>query len=304
MEKNWTVTMMPRQEGRRAIVTGANSGIGFHTALELARAGAEVVLAVRDPARGNEAQARMRAELPGAAVTVEALDLSSLASVRAFAERQLKANRPLHLLINNAGVMAIPTRELTSDGFERQFGTNHLGHFALTGLLLPLLQAAPTPRVVTLSSSMAWFGRLDMSDLQSERSYKPMTAYGQSKIANLLFMTELHHRGEASGLVSVAAHPGAAQTNLQRHAFAGFVKLMGQSAADGALPSLYAAVGDVRGGQFYGPRKHFGMHGPPGEAWQPKKTRDAKVAAELWARSEELTQVRFAFASVAASRAS
>src|SRR5262249_24999005 len=156
-------------------------------------------------------------------------------------------------------------------------------------------QAAPSPRVVNLSSSVAWFGRLDLDDLQSERRYAPMRAYGQSKIANLLFTVELQRRGEASGLTSVAAHPGAAQTNLQRHAFAGFVRLMGQSAAAGALPSLYAAVADVQGGRFYGPRRHFGMHGAPGAAWQPKKTRDPEVAAALWARSEELTGVRYGF---------
>jgi NAD(P)-dependent dehydrogenase (short-subunit alcohol dehydrogenase family) len=304
MDKKWTTAAMPRLDGKRAIVTGANSGIGFYTALELARAGAEVVLAVRDLGRGNEALAQIRKELPAANVAVAALDLSALPSVRAFAEAQLAGKKPLHLLINNAGVMAIPTRELTSDGFERQFGTNHLGHFALTGLVLPLLQAAPSPRVVNLSSSVAWFGRLDLADLQSERRYVPLRAYGQSKIANLLFTVELQRRGEPGGLTSVAAHPGAAQTNLQRHAFAGFVRLMGQSAADGALPSLYAAVAEVRGGQFYGPQRHFGMHGPPGPAWQPKKTRDAKVAAELWARSEELTGVRYAFTTLASSRAS
>src|SRR5260370_11500231 len=215
MEKTWTRSRMPRQEGGRGVVAGANSGSGFHTVLELARAGAEVTLAVRDLLRGNEALALLEKEAPAAKLPVEQLDLSSLASVRACADRQLAAGRPLHLLINNAGVMALPTRELTADGFERQFGTNHLGHFALTGLLLPLLQAAPSPRVVNLSSSMAWFGRLDLDDLQSERHYKPMSAYSQSKLANLLFTLELQRRGEPSGLTSVAAHPRAAQTNLQ-----------------------------------------------------------------------------------------
>jgi NAD(P)-dependent dehydrogenase (short-subunit alcohol dehydrogenase family) len=304
MDKNWSTRAMPSLDGRRAIVTGANSGIGYHTALELARAGAEVLLAVRDAARGEEALARLRQELPAGRVAVASLDLASLASVSVFAERELAGGRPLHLLINNAGVMAIPTRELTADGFERQLGTNHLGHFALTGLLLPLLQAAPSPRVVNVSSSVAWFGRLDLGDLQSERRYTPMGAYGQSKIANLLFTVELQRRGEASGLTSVAAHPGAAQTNLQRHAFAGFVRFVGQSAAEGALPSLYAAVGEVEGGRFYGPRRHFGMHGPPGPAWQPKKTRDPQAAAALWVRSEDLTGVRYSFAPIAASHAS
>jgi NAD(P)-dependent dehydrogenase (short-subunit alcohol dehydrogenase family) len=293
MDKNWSTKNIPRLDGKQAIVTGANSGIGYHTALELARAGAEVVLAVRDLERGNEAKARLLTEAPAAMVTLEALDLSALASVRAFAERMLGRNRPLDILVNNAGVMAIPTREETVDGFERQFGTNHLGHFALTAELMPLLRAAKAPRVVTVSSSVALWARLDLQNLQSERRYSPMGAYGQSKLANLLFMLELHRRGETLGLVSVASHPGATVTNLQRHAYGRMVRLIGQTADRGALPSLYAAVGEAEGGTFFGPRDRLGMVGPPKVARLPRRALDEELALALWTRSEELTGVPF-----------
>lgn len=207
--RGWTADDIPDMAGRRAIVTGANSGIGYHTALQLARHGASVVLACRSAERGLRAFERVKAAAPDAAITLGSLDLADLSSVRRFAAEQ---QEPLDILVNNAGVMAIP-RRTTADGFEMQFGTNHLGHFALTGLLLPALQAAPSPRVVTVTSGVAWTGRLRFDDLQGERGYRRWAAYGQAKLANLLFAKELDRR--VSGLTSVAAHPGYAATNLQ-----------------------------------------------------------------------------------------
>ncbi len=302
-DDDWTPAKMPRLDGRRTIVTGANSGIGLHTALELARAGADVTLAVRDPGRGAEARATILAAVPGGQVTVETLALASLASVRAFAERVVAGGRPIDLLVNNAGVMALSKRQLTDDGFERQFGTNHLGHFALTALLWPRIRAAASPRVVTVSSSVAYFGKVELDNLQGERHYGPWRAYGQSKLANLLFMLELHRR--APSVVSVAAHPGASATNLQRESgmSSWFVQKLGQSAAEGAWPSLYAAVTDGVGGTFVGPRDRFGMVGPPVRAKLPKRALDPQLAAALWTRSEELTGVRFTLDGAAARRA-
>jgi NAD(P)-dependent dehydrogenase (short-subunit alcohol dehydrogenase family) len=295
MDKNWGASQIPRLDGKRVIVTGANSGIGYHTALELGRAGAEVTLAARDRARGAEALAKMQADAPSARFAFEELDLASLSSIRSFAQRLIAAAQPIDILVNNAGIMAQPTRELTADGFERQLGTNHLGHFALTAQLLPLLRAAAAPRVVVVSSSVTNWAKLELDNLQSEKRYSPMGTYGQSKLANLLFMVELQRRGAAAGLVAVASHPGAAVTNLQVHKFKHLIKLIGQSAAMGALPSLYAAVGaEVRSGDYYGPRKFFGSFGPPAPASLPKRALDAALASALWARSEELTGVQFA----------
>ncbi|TMQ91281.1 SDR family NAD(P)-dependent oxidoreductase [Actinomadura soli] len=258
----WTAGDIPDLDGRRAIVTGANSGIGYHTALRLARRGASVVLACRSAERGRAAADRIKAAAPGADVVLGLLDLADLSSVRTFAARHGTA--PLDLLVNNAGVMALPRRS-TADGFEMQFGTNHLGHFALTGLLLDALRAAPAPRVVTLTSGFAWSGRLRFDDLQGERRYRKWAAYGQSKLANLVFAKELDRR--VPELTSVAAHPGYAATNLQQtgpklqgstlmeRVFGLGNALMAQSAAAGALPSLYAATApDVQGGACYGPR--------------------------------------------------
>lgn len=297
----WQTQDIPRQGGKTAVVTGANSGIGYYTALELARAGADVVIGCRDPARGEEAVRTLR-EQSGGQVSLVPLDLASLASVRDFAE-QVRASHPrIDLLINNAGVMAVPRRETTVDGFERQFGTNVLGHFALTGLLWPALQQSPAARVVTLSSLMAWAARLDLEDLQSERRYSPMGTYSRSKLADLMFTLELQRRVGDGHIISVGAHPGASSTNLQRHSFDGMMKFVGQSAADGALPSLYAATAaDVRGGDYYGPRGWFGMRGAPGRARVPRWARDERIAAGLWQRAEELTGVRFADAGAQAA---
>jgi NAD(P)-dependent dehydrogenase (short-subunit alcohol dehydrogenase family) len=293
--KDWDASLIGDLHGKTALVTGANSGIGYHTALELARAGAAVVIACRDPQRGQDALDRLRAEVPTGELRLEALDLASLSSVRAFAERFLARGTALDLLILNAGIMANPTRELTADGFEAQFGTNHLGHFALTGLLLPALRKSAAPRVVTVSSGMAYIGRVKLDQLQSERRYVPYITYSASKLANLYFMLELGRR--APWLTSVAAHPGATFTNLQKHTGLGTrmsMKLVAQTADRGALPSLYAATGEVASGEFFGPRGFLNMNGPPVEVKLPKRARDSATAQGLWERSEQLTGVRFA----------
>ena len=232
--------------------------------------------------------------IPGGQVVLELLDLAKLSSIRDFSERIASTHSSLDVLVNNAGVMAIPDRQMTSDGFEMQMGTNHLGHFALTGLLLDRLLAARAPRVVTVSSAVTMWASLDLSDLQSQRRYRPMATYGQSKLANLLFMLELDRRARSRGLISVGVHPGTAITNLQRFAFARVVKVFGQSAERGALPSLFAATAPgVLGGSYVGPQDWFGMMGAPGPASIPQRALDADVARALWEASESLTGVRF-----------
>ena len=303
----WTAADIPPLEGRAIIVTGANSGLGFQTALALARAGARVVLACRDRAKGAGALQRLRAEVPGADVEVAPLDLADLASVRTFAANFSAGHDRLDVLVNNAGVMAIPRRE-TADGFEMQFGTNHLGHFALTGLLLDRLLATPGARVVTVTSMAARGGRIRFDDLQGRRHYGRWSAYGQAKLANQLFTLELDRRvaGGAADLASVAAHPGYAATNLQmvgpQMSGSGLMERMSQlgntvfaqSAADGALPSLYAATApEVRGGQFFGPDRLFGMRGSPKPVAFLEAARDPGTARRLWEVSEELTGVRY-----------
>jgi NAD(P)-dependent dehydrogenase (short-subunit alcohol dehydrogenase family) len=302
---SWTAADIPALSGRTAVVTGANSGIGFHTALELARHGADVVMASRDVSRGEDALARVRAEVPDAAASLAPLDLADLSSVRGFAAAMLERPAPIDLLVNNAGVMALPRRQ-TTDGFEMQFGTNHLGHFALTGLLLPALVARPGSRVVTVSSGVAQVGRIHLDDLQGKRWYWRWSAYAQSKLANLLFAFELDRRATAAGtgLISVAAHPGFAATNLQaasprlqghklRAGATGLgAQLFGQPAAAGALPSLYAATApDVHGGDYYGPDGPSSMRGHPTIVTPPHRALDPALAARLWAESERLTGV-------------
>ncbi len=294
---------MPDLSGRFAVVTGANSGLGFHTALELARAGGRVVLAARSRERGEAALARVRDELgDDAPVELRVLDLADLASVREFAAT---VDEPLDLLVNNAGVMALPERT-TADGFEMQFGTNHLGHFALTGLLLPRLLASEDPRVVTVSSFMHKTGKIDFDDLQGERDYQRWGQYSQSKLANLLFALELQRRADAAeaDLLSVAAHPGYAATNLQ---YAGpemegsrLRKLvmrigntvMAQSDANGALPTLYAATQDIPGGSYIGP-DGWQERGHPRLVGRSRGASDAEAARRLWKLSEELTGTCF-----------
>jgi NAD(P)-dependent dehydrogenase (short-subunit alcohol dehydrogenase family) len=270
------------------------------------------VLATRNADKGERAAAQIRQLAPGVQVTREALDLSSLASVAEFATGRHAAGRPIDLLINNAGLMALPTRKLTADGFEMQLGTNHLGHFALTAQLLDLVRAATAARVVTISSGVAhiWPAAIDFDDLQQERHYSPWRAYAQSKLATLLFALELDRRSRANGwgLLSVAAHPGFARTNLQstgprdgKPAQRGglnlgrvFARIPGvsQTAAEGALPGLLAATGpDVQSGDYYGPSGHFGLVGAPIRIAVPGRARSARVASVLWALSTELTHV-------------
>ena len=295
---------IPTQAGKLAVVTGANSGVGLETARRLALAGADVILAVRTPAKGVAA-----ARLISGVTRVEELDLASLASVSAFAERLLTAGRPIDLLINNAGVMAVPARQTTADGFELQFGTNYLGHFALTAGLLPLLVAAPAPRVTSLSSGMHWFGRIDLDDLQSERSYSAHRAYAQSKLAMLLFASELQRRSDAGGwgIMSNAAHPGATRTNLQSSGptlgtgrtdagLFGRIQMhipgMWQNVDTGALPTLYAATSpDAIADGYYGPDGILGLRGQAGVARRSARARDAAVAGRLWDASVAITGV-------------
>ena len=305
----WTASDIPDLTGRVAVVTGANSGLGWQTALELARHGATVIMACRDGHKGAAALGRLRAEAPGAAADVHHLDLADLASVRTFAEEMRGAHDAIDIVVNNAGVMAMPYLQ-TADGLETQFATNHLGHFALTGRLLPALLARPGGRVVTVSSTAAAFGRMDFEDLQSTRHYLRWAAYAQSKLANQLFAYELARRAGAAGttLVSVAAHPGYAATNLQAAAprMAGRRlqaqvmefgnRLFAQSDADGALPQLYAATAPgVRSGEYYGPDRLFGQRGHPTRVTPPRQARSPEAARRLWAVSEELTGVTYVF---------
>jgi NAD(P)-dependent dehydrogenase (short-subunit alcohol dehydrogenase family) len=306
MAGKWTAADMPNQSGKTAVVTGSNIGLGLATARELARAGAKVILAVRNLQKGEAAVSEIRAAVPDADVIVSQLDLADLASVHQFAERLGAEQDRLDLLINNAGVMA-PPRRTTADGFESQFGTNHLGHFALTGLLLGQLLKAPAPRVVTVSSPGHRIGTIDFDDLQRERRYNNWLAYGQSKLANLMFAFELNHRAvkAATALKSYAAHPGYSATNLQ---FAGPAhwyerlggaignRLIAQSADMGALPSLYAAtVPDLPGGSFVGPDGFLEQRGHPHLVTAAGKAYDQETWRRLWEVSEELTGVRYSF---------
>jgi len=307
MAGKWTAADIPDQSGRLVVVTGANSGLGRSTAWELARAGATVVIAARNTDKGEEAAERIRQDVPEAELRVQQLDLADLGSVRSFAEG-LEHDR-VDVLINNAGVMA-PPRRLTKDGFESQFGTNHLGHFALTGRLLPRLLAAPAPRVVTLSSGAHRFGRINFSDLQGERRYIAWLAHGQSKLANLMFAFELQRRAIEAGtaLESMAAHPGYSATNLQfaaprlpdRMVMAVTNRLVAQSAEMGALPTLYAATAELPGGTFVGPDGFMEQRGHPKVVTGAGKAYDEAAQRRLWDVSEELTGVHYEFASSAA----
>ncbi len=297
-QKKWDATQMPDQSGRVAIVTGANSGIGFETAKGLAEKGAMVVMACRNQAKGESAASSIRQEKPLGRVQAMTLDLSSLASVRAFvAEFSSKFDR-LDLLINNAGVMALPKRLETADGFEMQFGTNHLGHFALTGLFWDMLVKTPGSRVVNVSSGAHRAGRMAWDDLQSKKSYSPFGAYSQSKLANLLFTYELQRRLDRAGIqtVATAAHPGWTATNLQAHSgVAGFLNpFFGQKPPMGALPTLYAATApDVVPNGYYGPDGFLEMKGYPKRTESNTRSHDLEAAKRLWAVSEDLTAVSF-----------
>ncbi|MFL5823001.1 MAG: oxidoreductase [Solirubrobacteraceae bacterium] len=309
MAGHWTAAEMPDQHGRVAVVTGANSGLGLVTSRELARAGAQVIMACRNTAKGEDAADEIRSAVPDAQVRVESLDLADLSSVKEFSQRVAGEHPRLDLLINNAGLMA-PPRQLTKDGFESQFGTNHLGHFALTGQLLKALQAAPEPRVVTVSSQAHRTGRIRFSDLQGERHYIRWLAYGQSKLANLMFCFELQRRSSETGspLRSMAAHPGYSRTNLQFAAPPVYERaimkvtniFMAQDADRGALPSLYAATyPDLPGGSFVGPDGFMEGRGYPQVVTAASRAYDEESWRRLWETSEELTGVRYEFATPA-----
>jgi len=298
MSAKWTSDDVPGQQGRLAVVTGANTGLGFETARVLAARGASVVLAVRDTEKGKRAAAAIAVTAPGADVTVQPLDLASLESVRAAAG-ELRARHPrIDLLVNNAGVMLTP-RQATRDGFELQFGTNHLGHFALTGLLLEQMLPVPGSRVVTVSSlAHRVRARINFDDLQGERSYSRVGAYGQSKLANLMFTYELARRLSGAGTtIAVAAHPGLAATELSRYTpaiAASFYARVTQQAAMGALPTLRAATDPgVLGGQYYGPGRLLGTRGYPKLARSSRQSHDTAIQRRLWTASEELTGVTF-----------
>jgi NAD(P)-dependent dehydrogenase (short-subunit alcohol dehydrogenase family) len=269
-------TQVPSQLGRTAVVTGATDGLGYEAALALAKSGAEVILTGRDDQKGRSAAERIGREATGAMVSYERLDLASLASIVDFAQR-IGARQSLDLLINNAGVMALPRRQTTADGFEMQFGTNYLGHFALTARLMPQLRRAIGPRVVSVSSLAHRIGFIDFNDLQGSRVYSPWKAYGQSKLACLMFALELQRRSDADGwnLVSNAAHPGFARTNLFTSGPGGLLSMttdfaapfFGHSAADGARPILFAATSpEARPGGYYGPGGIAELRGAPARA--------------------------------------
>ena len=298
MNAKWTSEDVPGQQGRLAVVTGANTGLGFETAQVLAARGASVVLAVRDTEKGKRAAARIAGTAPGANVMVQPLDLTSLDSIRAAAG-ELRANHPrIDLLINNAGVM-FPPKQTTGDGFELQLGTNHLGHFALAGLLLEQMLEVPGSRVVTVSSLAHRIrAEINFDDLQSERSYSRVAAYSQSKLANLLFTYELQRRLPGAGTtIAVAAHPGLAATELTRNSpaiTAALARLISQKAAMGALPTLRAATDPgVLGGQYYGPGGFSGARGYPKLARSSRQSRDTAIQRRLWTVSEQLTGVTF-----------
>lgn len=302
----WSLENLPAQQGRLAVVTGANSGIGEVTATELARAGAEVVVAGRSAGKAEAAVGRIVSAVPGATVRAEVLDLADLSSVDDFAGRLARDGRPLDLLVNNAGVMAVPERRTTKDGFELTFGTNHLGHFALTGRLLPLLLKAPAARVVTVSAVIAGSKTFsgNLQDPQSEARYRPMGSYARSKLANILFAQELQRRADAAGvaLTSVVIHPGSAFTGLQRHgsgltrrlAKLALGRVTGSSVESAALPSLYAATAaGVTPGGYYAPSGGRGEPGTPVPAKVPAASADLALAAGLWNDSEALTGVAY-----------
>jgi len=297
----WTAAAIEPQAGKTVLVTGANSGVGFQAARELARHGAQVLLGVRDVAKGEAARQRILAESPQAQVAIVPLDMASLASIRGFAGEFVSSGAKLDVLVNNAGVMALPKREQTSDGFERQFGTNHLGHFALTGLLIPALLRAQAPRVVTVASLAHRNGTMEWDNLQSEKSYSPWGAYNMSKLANILFARELDRRTREahSKLMSVAVHPGVSQTNISAHGtdlkttlFRIFGGLFVQNDEMGSLPTLYAATEPgVQGGQYIGPDGRGEMGGYPKVVQPRPQGLDEQAGRRLWTVSEQLTGV-------------
>jgi NAD(P)-dependent dehydrogenase (short-subunit alcohol dehydrogenase family) len=309
----WSTADIPPLNGKTAVITGATGGLGYETALALAAAGAAVVLTGRNEAKGLLALQAIRRQFPNARIAYENLDLANLASVADFSKRFAAAHASLDLLVNNAGVMALPRRQVTSDGFEVQFGTNYLGHYALTAHLLALLRRGDQPRVVNLSSLTHRWGAIHFDDLQGARSYSPQKAYSQSKLAMLMFALELQRRSDAGGwgLMSNAAHPGYARTDLIANgpgasglmwqinkALRPFVS---QSAAEGALPTLFAATSpEAKAAGYYGPNWFYELKGPPMPAKIMSQAKDGTVAARLWDVSATLTGVSFDQVAVAA----
>ena len=310
---DWSTADIPPMTGKTAVITGATGGLGYETALALAGAGATVVLTGRNDAKGRGALEHIRIQVPNARISYEELDLAKLASVADFAARFGAAHTSLDLLVNNAGVMALPKRQETADGFEMQLGTNYLGHYALTARLLPLLRRGSQPRVVNLSSLAHRSGAINFDDLQSRRSYSPWKAYCQSKLAMLIFAFELQRRSDAAGwgLMSNAAHPGYARTDLIPNGPGGrglmwqvsksLQPLISHSAAAGALPTLFAATSpQAKPAGYYGPNWFYELKGPPVPAKVMPQARDAAVAARLWDVSAALTGVSFDQAAAAA----
>lgn len=295
----WNEFDIPDQSGRVAVVTGANSGIGFETARALASKGARVILACRNPENGRDAERRIRDTNPTGEIRFMPLDLASLESISGFCTQLADAEPKLDILCNNAGVM-MPPLSRTADGFEMQFGTNHLGHFALTGQLLESLRRVENARIVSVSSIAHYVGRIDFDNLNAEKRYNATRAYGQSKLANLLFIRELDRRLRANGIgvVAAAAHPGSTRTNLQQYSrlMYSLVAMYSQQPAGGALPSLYAATAPgVEGGEYFGPGHMLEMVGPPKPARSTPASKDEATAGRLWEVSEELTGVSYAF---------
>ncbi|MBR9905710.1 MAG: SDR family NAD(P)-dependent oxidoreductase [Gammaproteobacteria bacterium] len=302
---DWSLADMPSQEGRIFLVTGGTSGMGYEDAKALAAAGAQVVIAARNPERGQEAIDQIKQEVPDAQVTFEPFDLADLSSVRALGQRLNTSLPRLDGLINNAAIMAPPERGVSAEGVELQFAINYAGHFVLTAELLPLLRNSDSPRVVTLSSIAAHLGSINFDDLQSTQDYEPMTAYAQSKLADLMFSFELQRRSDAAGwgIQSMAAHPGVAVTELVARG-PGLDSEQGQrwaadrehyqTAAQGAIPTLYAATApQAQGGAYYGPTGEREVNGPLGLATIPPTANDAEVAARLWTITEEMTGTHY-----------
>lgn len=297
----WNLDRAPLQKGRLAIVTGANVGLGFETAKALAGKGCSVILACRNPGKAQEAMAQIKAAFPQAAVECMELDLASLHSVQRFAQDFTSRHTTLDLLVNNAGIM-MPPYSLSEDGFESQLAANYLGHFALTGLLVPLLTATSGSRVVSLSSLAHKWGGIRLDDPQFAKGYDKRLAYGQSKLACLMFAYELQRRLTKAGhsTLSVAAHPGVSATNLFQYlpkvvqVFNPLTSLIFNTAEGGAQPTLYAALGDdIQGGDYCGPHAMGEMRGYPVKVGSNRRSRDTAVAAKLWTLSEELTSVHY-----------
>jgi NAD(P)-dependent dehydrogenase (short-subunit alcohol dehydrogenase family) len=303
--KKWTTSNIPQRNEGLAVITGSTEGIGFEDALALSSTGWNVIMMGRNPQKGVESIAKIHQINPKAKVSFEKIDLANLSSIKAFASKMISKGQAIDLLINNAGVMTPPKRLETVDGFELQFGTNHIGHVALTAQLLPLLRKSPDARVVTVSSIANREGIINFDDLQSKSSYAPGKAYSQAKLANLMFALELQRQSEKHGwgIVSIAAHPGVSRTNLLitgagRWSAAGmartFLPFLFQPSAQGALPTLYAATPpEAKGGVYYGPNKMIETRGFPSVAKIPAQAEDVNVSLKLWDTSQELAKVEF-----------